>query len=204
MTVELPLFDGVAPAPQEAAVRALFEAFSSREVEVALKLMHPDVVFEPMTATVTQGGQPYRGHAGIRRYAEDVQTHWRRLTIQLKQIRSAGRAVVALGLVSGCGEEGSFEDAPTTWMVRFKDGLVAHVQIFSDQRYVTAALTEQGMPGETGTDEGGARFARIPASSSAKGACPPASAAGECGPASIKGGMPAAGECLPAAVGADA
>jgi ketosteroid isomerase-like protein len=203
LNVEMPLVDGAAPAPYEAAVRALFEAFSRREVERALELMHPDVVFAPMTATVTQDGEPYRGHAGIRRYTEDVERHWRQLTIQLKQIRSAGSAVVALGLVSGRGEEGSFEDAPTTWMVRFRDGLVAHVQIFSDKRYVTAALAERGMRAagerhpasvERGTDWGDTRSteagrhapsgrvpvsASIPKSASAAGERHPASASGD-------------------------
>lgn len=136
----MPLIDGAAPAPYEAVVRELFGAFGDGEVERALRLMHPDVVFQPMTAMVTRDGEPYRGYEGIRRYTEDVRTHWRALSIQLKQIRSAGSAAVALGLVSGSGEEGSFENAPTTWVVRFRDGLVAQVQIFSDERYVTAAL----------------------------------------------------------------
>ncbi len=121
-------------------MRTLFEAFSRRDLQSAVELMHPDIVFQPMTAAVTRAGEPYRGHEGIRRYTEDVERHWERLTIRLKQIRSAGRAVVALGLVSGSGSGGSFEDAPTTWVVKFEDGRVAHVQIFSDERYVTSAL----------------------------------------------------------------
>lgn len=124
----------------EGIVRTLFDAFSRRDLQSAIELMHPDVVFQPMTAAVTRDGEPYRGHEGIRRYTEDVETHWQQLTIRLKQIRSAGRAVVALGLVSGSGSAGSFEDAPTTWVVKFKEDRVAHVQIFSDERYVTSAL----------------------------------------------------------------
>ncbi len=124
----------------EDIVRTLFDAFSRRDLQGAMELMHQDIVFQPMTAAVTRAGEPYRGHEGIRRYTEDVETHWQRLTIRLKQIRSAGRAVVALGLVSGSGSGGSFEDAPTTWVVKFRDGRVVHVQIFSDERYVTGAL----------------------------------------------------------------
>jgi ketosteroid isomerase-like protein len=130
----------IGPLSSEEIVRTLFEAFSRRDLESAVELMHPDVVFQPMTAAVTRAGEPYRGHEGIRRYTEDVERHWEQLTICLKQIRSAGRAVVALGLVSGSGSGGSFEDAPTTWVVKFKEGRVAQVQIFSDARYVTSAL----------------------------------------------------------------
>jgi ketosteroid isomerase-like protein len=125
---------------KEEALASLFEAFSRRDLSSALALVHPEVVFQPMTAEVTRAGEPYRGHEGIRRYAEDVEKHWARLTIRLTQIRSAGRAVVALGMVSGSGSGGSFEDAPTTWVVKFKDGLVVHAQIFSDARNVVSAL----------------------------------------------------------------
>jgi ketosteroid isomerase-like protein len=128
-----------APSNEE-IVRTLFDAFSRRDLQSVVELMHRDVVFQPMTAAVTRAGEPYRGYEGIRHYTEDVETHWQRLTIRLKQIRSAGQAVVALGLVSGSGSGGSFEDAPTTWVVKFREGRVAHVQIFSDQRYVTSAL----------------------------------------------------------------
>ncbi len=124
----------------EDIVRTLFDAFSRRDLPSVVELMHRDVVFQPMTAAVTRAGEPYRGHEGIRRYTEDVETYWQQLRIRLKQIRSAGQAVVALGLVSGSGSGGSFKDAPTTWVVKFKEGKVAHVQIFSDERYVTSAL----------------------------------------------------------------
>jgi ketosteroid isomerase-like protein len=127
------------PSKEEVVAR-LFEAFSRRDLPSALALLHPEVVFQPMTAAVTRAGEPYRGHEGVLRYAEDVETHWVRLTIRPKQIRSAGRAVVALGLVSGSGPGGSFEDAPTTWVVKFKDSLVVQAQIFSDERNVVSAL----------------------------------------------------------------
>jgi ketosteroid isomerase-like protein len=132
--------EALGPPTKEEAVARLFEAFSLRELPAALDLVHPEVVFQPMTATVTQAGEPYRGHEGIRRYARDIESHWEELTVNPVQIRAAGQAVVALGLASGRGAGGSFRDAPTTWVVKFRDGLVAHVQIFSDERHVVSAL----------------------------------------------------------------
>lgn len=134
------------PQSKESVVVQLFEAFSRRDLLSVLPLMHPEVVFQPMTAEVTRAGEPYRGHEGIRRYTEDVESHWDELTVCPAQIRAAGRAVVVLGLVSGSGPAGSFENAPTTWVIKFKDGLVFGVQIFSDARHVVGALIgdEQG------------------------------------------------------------
>lgn len=125
---------------KEEVVARLFEAFSSRELLSALPFMHPEVIFQPMTAEVTRAGEPYVGHEGMRRYTEDIEAHWWELTVRPAQVRAAGRAVVVLGLVSGSGPAGSFEDAPTTWVVKFKDGLVCGVQIFSDARHVLGAL----------------------------------------------------------------
>jgi ketosteroid isomerase-like protein len=132
---------GTAPQiSKEDAVRRLFEAFSKRRLPEALKLLHPEVVFQPMTAQVTRAGEPYRGHEGIRRYAADVEAQWDELTLRPVQIRAAGEAVVALGVVSGSGHAGAFEDAPTTWVFKFKDGLVVNAQIFSEARNVFEAL----------------------------------------------------------------
>ncbi len=129
-----------APQSKEGIVARLFEAFSRRDLETTLTLVHPEIVFQPLTAEVTRAGEPYCGHEGLRRYLEDVEAHWDELTVHPAQIRAAGRAVVALGLVSGSGPAGSFENAPTTWVVKFKGDLVVHAQIFSDPRHVVEAL----------------------------------------------------------------
>lgn len=127
-------------ARREEVATELFEAFSRGELERTLELLHPDIVFKPMTAEVTQAGEPYRGHAGIRRYMADVEALWQELVLAPTQIRVAGQAVVALGLVSGRGRAGAFENVPTTWVFKFEDELVVDIQIFSDARHVHEAL----------------------------------------------------------------
>jgi ketosteroid isomerase-like protein len=131
---------------KEEVVARMFDAFNRGDLLSVLTLAHPEIVFQPVTATVTQAGEPYRGHDGIRRYTEDVERYWAQIAIRPTQIRAAGRAVVALGLVSGRGQAGSFENAPTTWVVKFRDGLVSHVQVFSDERYVKDALVGRRGP----------------------------------------------------------
>lgn len=125
---------------KEQLVADLFDAFSSRRLADVLSLLTDDVVFVPMTAQITQAGEPYRGHDGMRRYIADVEAQWTELTLRPTQIKAAGNAVVALGLVSGRGAAGSFEGAPTTWMFKFRGERVTHIQIFSDAAYVLEAL----------------------------------------------------------------
>jgi ketosteroid isomerase-like protein len=129
---------------KEQVVMRLFEAFSERRLQEALSLLTEDVVFQPMTAQVTQAGAPYVGHQGMRRYIADVEAQWDELNLRPTQIKAAGQAVVAMGLVSGRGRIGSFEDAPTTWMFKFRGERVASAQIFSDPGYVLEALGTDG------------------------------------------------------------
>jgi ketosteroid isomerase-like protein len=118
----------------------LFDAFNSRELDATLALLHPEIVFEPVSGAVLNDGEPYRGHEGMRRYYSDVQAHWRELTVDPSHLREAGNAVVALGHVSGASDAGVLRGAPTTWVFKFKDDLVTHIQVFSDQRLAREAL----------------------------------------------------------------
>lgn len=130
---------------EETAVR-LFEAFNRRDVEAALQLVHPEMVFRPISALAIRGGEPYRGHDGIRAYMEDVETYFEELTVSPTQIRAAGDAVVALGEVSGRTAAGPFGGVATTWMMKFTDGLVFQAQIFSDERSVMDILRTSAAP----------------------------------------------------------
>lgn len=124
----------------EELIRRLFDAFNRRDTAEGLSMLHPDVVFEPVTGAVMNDGEPYRGHQGMLRYFKHVETHWRVLQVNPVQVKVAGNAVVALGHVSGEGAGGKVSDAPTTWVFKLRDGLVAHVQIFSDEKLARQAL----------------------------------------------------------------
>lgn len=121
-------------------VRGLFDAFNRRDLDAALKLLHRDIVFEPISGALLNDGAPYVGHDGIGLYFDHVAAHWRRLQVNPMQIRSAGAAVVALGQVSGEGAGGPLKAAPTTWVFKFRDGLAAQIQVFSDERLARRAL----------------------------------------------------------------
>jgi ketosteroid isomerase-like protein len=126
--------------PRTEIAQQLFDAFNARDLEVTLTLLHPDVVFEPVSGAVLNDGEPYRGHEGMRRYFADVQAHWRELTVSPVHLRAAGNAVVALGHASGASAAGALRDAPTTWVFKFDNDLVVHIQIFSDERLAREAL----------------------------------------------------------------
>jgi ketosteroid isomerase-like protein len=132
-----------APSKEEVVAR-LFEAFSRRDMDDALELLDPAIVFQPVTAELTRQGEPYRGHDGMRRYMSDVEAVWEELTVHPTRIRAAGDAVVAMGVAAGRARGGgSFEDVPATWMFKFRDDLVVQIQIFSDPGYAREALAAE-------------------------------------------------------------
>jgi ketosteroid isomerase-like protein len=141
------------PSSAEEVVRYLFDAFNRRDAAAALTLLHPEIVFEPVTGAILNEGRPYRGHEGMRLYFEHLEGHWHELHVEPVQIRCAGNAVVALGRTNGRGRAGPLVEAPTTWIFKFEDGLVARIQIFSDERLAHRALAEEAIeplarPGE--------------------------------------------------------
>ena len=121
-------------------VARLLDAFNRRDLDMALSLVHPEIVFEPVSGTFLNAGAPYVGHDGIRLYFQHISEHWHSLQVNPLQIRAAGAAVVALGQVSGEGPGGALVAAPTTWVFKFRDGLAGQIQIFSDERLARKAL----------------------------------------------------------------
>ncbi len=132
------------PTDREELAERLFDAFNRRDVEGVLALLHPEIVFMPISAAVMSEGEPYRGHEGMRRYLRDVEKHWAALTVHPVQIRAAGAAVVALGRVDGQGPAGALEGVSTTWVIKFRDNQVVHAQIFSDERPLLEAFGQDG------------------------------------------------------------
>src|ERR1700684_3737001 len=62
-------------------VQQLFDAFNARDLDAALSLLDPEIVFEPVSGAVLNKGAPYVGKDGMRQYFADVQAHWQELTV---------------------------------------------------------------------------------------------------------------------------
>jgi ketosteroid isomerase-like protein len=121
-------------------VQRLFDAFNTRDLDAALSLLDPEIVFETVSGAVLNDGRPYVGRDGMRQYFTDVQEHWQELVVKPVHLRAAGDAVVALGHATGKGAAGSLDDAPATWVFKFDGELVTHIQIFSDEQLARQAL----------------------------------------------------------------
>jgi ketosteroid isomerase-like protein len=111
-------------------VRQAFAAFERRDAALLSSLCAADVVFEPVTAQIAAGGEPYRGHAGMRRYLEDVARVWQELRPAPDVFReTTDGTVVATGRVYAWGA-GRVVDAPAGWLWRLEGGLITYGRIF--------------------------------------------------------------------------
>ena len=112
--------------------RKAFDAFAARDLAAAVALFAENGEFLPVTANLTTGGVPYRGHAGIARYFEDIGRVWDDLRVFPREFRDMGDTVVALGRMHGRGG-GMIIDRPTGWVWRCRDGKIVSGRVFASQ-----------------------------------------------------------------------
>jgi ketosteroid isomerase-like protein len=111
-------------------VQLAFAAFERRDADALIEISAPDVVFEPVTAQIAAGGQPYRGHDGLRAYLADVSRVWQELRPSPDWYgEGEGGIVVATGRVYAWGA-GRVVDSPAGWLWRVKDGKLAYGRVF--------------------------------------------------------------------------
>ena len=119
----------------------MFAAFAERDFDTLVDLMDPEIEFLPVTANLTTGGVPYRGHDGIARYFDDVARVWPELRLFPEEVRDGASdgVVVVLGRVLARGG-GMILDRPTGWVFQMRDGRIARLRVYgSHEEAVEAA-----------------------------------------------------------------
>lgn len=113
-------------------IRAAVAAFRDRNVEVMIELSDPEIELRPVTALLTRGGEPYRGHDGMRRYFRELERFWETLEIFPEELTEAGPdTFVATGTVKAAlpDDDGPFE-SEASWVWEFRDGKVVSLRVF--------------------------------------------------------------------------
>jgi ketosteroid isomerase-like protein len=111
-----------------ATVRAIYEAFSRRDVEAALGHIAPDCELEvPGTAELTGQPGPYRGPDGVRQYFADAERVWTELTLHADDVRAASNGVVVFGHVEARAG-GQAVHRRVVWLWQMRDGKAVRVR----------------------------------------------------------------------------
>ena len=122
-------------------VRRMFAAFAERDLETMLASMDHEVDFLPVTANLTTGGVPYRGHDGIARYLQDVEEVWPHLRLYPEEFRDLGDTVVTLGRVRARGG-GMIIDRPTGWVFKMRAGRILHGRVYATREEALEAARD--------------------------------------------------------------
>jgi ketosteroid isomerase-like protein len=94
--------------PQEnvGIARRLMAAWSRRDVEAAIELLHEDIEWRPALTAGGVEGAVYRGAAGIRKWFSELDDVWAELSIEIAEFREVGEdRVLQLGQFHAVGKE---------------------------------------------------------------------------------------------------
>src|SRR6266566_3235276 len=110
----------------EENVRLVYEvidAFNRRDLDAYLALMDPEVEFTPYEVWV-QGGQPYRGHAGIRRWWNDTFQVLPDLKAEVYEVRDLNDRTFVNGCLRGQGVGSGAPIERTMWLaIEWREGM---------------------------------------------------------------------------------
>jgi ketosteroid isomerase-like protein len=93
-----------------------FDAFNRRDLDAFLALCDPDVEFISYLARV-EGGEPYRGHEGVRAWSERLLAVYPDFRAEIEEARDLGSRTIARVRTHGHGVESDAPMAQTVWHV---------------------------------------------------------------------------------------
>jgi ketosteroid isomerase-like protein len=92
------------------------DAFNRRDLDAFLSLCDPDVEFISYLAQV-EGGEPYRGHDGVREWWERLLAVYPDFRAEIEEARDLGDRTIARARVHGRGVESDAPMDQTMWQV---------------------------------------------------------------------------------------
>ena len=105
-------------------VHEVIDAFNRRDLGAYLALTDPDVEFTPYEAAL-QGGEPYRGHAGVRTWWEEAFAVLPDLKVEIKEAQDLQDMTFVHGRGRGQGAGSGVPVEMAMWLaVRWRDGRV--------------------------------------------------------------------------------
>jgi ketosteroid isomerase-like protein len=93
-----------------------YDALNRRDIDAMLALSDPDLEFTPLLLEL-EGGGPYRGHDGVRRWWEDLLGVFPDYSIEMDEVRDLGNVTVARVRGRGHGVESDVFTEQTFWQV---------------------------------------------------------------------------------------
>jgi ketosteroid isomerase-like protein len=116
------------------------EAFNRGDVSAYLRLMDPEVQFEPVQAAL-EG--TYAGRGGVREWFADIAEHYvlESSHVRYTEIRDLGDRVLGIGTLRFTGKgSGISSETSLALIVSYRNGLITHMKDYGDKNKALEAV----------------------------------------------------------------
>ena len=126
---------------REEVIQQAYEAWSSRDIEALLDLVHPDAEARPILGA-NIGSSVYRGKDGLRAWFKDLHQEWETFETRVTGVEERGDCALLTIQVHARGRaSGVVIDGELFHLVKFCDGLIVRLDAFQDRDSAVQALT---------------------------------------------------------------
>jgi ketosteroid isomerase-like protein len=115
----------------ERPVRGFADAINSHDLDAALAVCHPEIVFLSVLAV---SGDAYVGHDGIRQYFKDVASAWSEWRVEVHRTVEApeGRVMIEMTMHARGKESGAPWSEFTAHLWTVRDGRLLRNEVFRE------------------------------------------------------------------------
>jgi ketosteroid isomerase-like protein len=124
----------------EETIHRAYEAWSRRDVETLLEVVHPDGVARPILGA-NIGTSVYHGREGLREWFHDLHQEWETFETTVTRIDESGDSAVLTVTVHARGRaSGVVIDDELYHLVEIRDDMILRLEAFQDKDDAMAAL----------------------------------------------------------------
>jgi ketosteroid isomerase-like protein len=124
----------------EETVHVAYEAWSRRDIEALLEVVHPDAEARPILGA-NVGTDVYRGRDGLRQWFKDLHQEWETFQTRVTRIDERGdRAVCTIDVHARGRASGVVIEGELYHVIEMRDGLILRLEAFRDRGEAMRAL----------------------------------------------------------------
>lgn len=117
----------------EEAIHAAYEAWSRRDIESLLEVVHLDAEARPILGA-NIGASVYLGRDGLRQWFKDLHQEWERFETRVTRIEErADRALCTIDVHARGRASGVVIDEELYHVIEMRDGLIRRLEAYMDR-----------------------------------------------------------------------
>jgi ketosteroid isomerase-like protein len=124
----------------EGTIHTAYEAWSRRDIEALLAVVHPDAEARPILGA-NIGASVYHGRDGLRDWFGDLHQEWEAFETRVTHIEDRGERALCMIRIHARGRaSGVVIDGEMYHLIEMHDGLIRRLEAFRDREAALDAL----------------------------------------------------------------